>query len=77
MHVVQFLSHHWTGFCDISLKRQMGYSLGRSVGCGVLGCGLVTIVSLSVSSVGSLARTSLFLIEYLFLVAISGGALII
>ena len=50
-------------FCDVFLKRQMGYSSGRLVGCVVSGFSVVSILSLSVSSVGSLARTSLFLSE--------------
>ena len=62
-------------FCDVLLKRQMGYSSGRLVGCVVSGFSVVSLLSLSVSSVGSLARTSLFLSEWLFLVAIRGGAL--
>ena len=50
-------------FCDVFLKRQMGYSSRRLVGCVVSGFSVASILSLSVSSVGSLARTSLFLSE--------------
>ena len=38
-------------FCDVFLKRQMGYSSGRVVGCVVSGFSVVSILSLSVSSV--------------------------
>ena len=41
----------------------MGYSSGRLVGCVMTVFSVVSVVSLSVSSVGSLARTSLFLSE--------------
>ena len=64
LHAVQFLEHLVMGFlkvCDVFLKRQMGYSYGRLVGCVVSGFSVVSVLSLSVSSVGSLARTSLFL----------------
>ena len=53
---VQFLEHLLIGFlkfCDVFLKRQMGYSFGRLVGCVVTGFSVVSVVSLSVSSVGS------------------------
>ena len=62
-------------FCDDFLKRQMGYLSDRLVGGVVSWFSVVSLHSLSVSSVGSLARTSLFLIEWLFLVAIRVGAL--
>ena len=66
LHAVHFLEHLLIGFlkfCDVFLKRQMGYPSGRLVGCVVLGFSFVSIISLSVSLVGSLARTSLFLSE--------------
>ena len=58
---MQFFVHLVMGFlkfCDVFLKRQMGYSSGRLVGCVVSGFSVVSLLSLWVSSVGSLARTS-------------------